>query len=302
MEERIFIDTALCNGCGLCVAVCPYEVLSLAGKTAVFSGEPCFCCGHCQAGCPQQAVRVDGLPATLGLTTLAEREQCPPPGPALAEEVVALMRWRRSCRNYKPDAVAKEILEDLARIGTTAPSGTNSQGWNFIILPERRDLLALGGLCADFFRRLNSLAASSPLRLLSWIFAGDALGRYHRKHLESVAEALRRWDGDRRDLLFHGASAAILVTGRKDASCPAEDALLATANILLAAQAMGLGTCLIGYAVEAIHRSSAIRKSLQLPEDERVYSVIALGFPALHFARPAGRQPITARVVNLAGQ
>jgi nitroreductase/NAD-dependent dihydropyrimidine dehydrogenase PreA subunit len=302
MEGRIFIDTALCNGCGLCVAVCPYRVISFQDRVAEYSGQPCFLCGHCRAVCPQHAVRVDGLPTILGLQMVAEREQCLPPGPDMAEEVVALMRSRRSCRNYKPDAVTPAILEDLARIGTTAPSGTNSQGWNFIILSERRDLLALGGLCADFFRRLNRLAASPPLRLLSRIFAGDALGRYHRQHRESVAEALKEWDEEGRDLLFHGATAAILVTGRKDASCPAEDALLATANILLAAQAMGLGTCLIGYAVEAIARSGAIRRSLQLPADERVYSVIALGHPALGFARPAGRRPIRPRVVNLAGQ
>ena len=56
------------------------------------------------------------------------------------------------------------------------------------------------------------------------------------------------------DRLFHGAAAAILVTGRRQASCPAEDALLATQNILLAAHAMGLGSCLIGFAVEAMRR------------------------------------------------
>ena len=301
MEATVVIDEKLCNGCGLCVAVCPYRVLTVVENLALYRGEPCFGCGHCQAACPRQAVRVEGLAGKLGLKTVSEGEQCLAPSPTRAEEVVALMRSRRSCRNYRPEPVALAILEDLARIGTTAPSGTNSQGWNFLLLPERRDLLALGGLCAEFFRRLNRLAASPPLRLFSRVFAGDALGRYYRQHRQSVTEALRQWDEEGRDLLFHGATAAILVTGKKSASCPAEDALLASANILLAAQAMGLGSCLIGYAVEAIAHSRAIRQSLQLPADERVYSVIALGHPALRFARPAGRRPLTPRVVRLAG-
>lgn len=301
MEATVAINEKLCNGCGLCVAVCPYQAIAVVNILAEYSGEPCFGCGHCQAVCPRQAVRVEGLAVNLGLKTVSEGEQGLAASPALAEEVVNLMRWRRSCRNYRVESVALASLEDLARIGTTAPSGTNSQGWNFLILPERRDLLALGELCAEFFRRLNRLSALPPLRLISRLFAGDALGRYYRQHRESVAVALRQWDEEGRDLLFHGATAAILVTGKKSASCPAEDALLATANILLAAQAMGLGTCLIGYAVEAIAHSRALRRSLQLSADERVYSVIALGHPAVAFARPAGRRPLAPRVVRLAG-
>ena len=300
MEAMVVIDEKLCNGCGLCAAVCPYRAIAVADNVAEYSGEPCFACGHCQAVCPRQAVRVAGLTMKLGLETVRESEQYLAADPALAEEVVKLMRWRRSCRNYRTEPVALATLEDLARIGTTAPSGTNSQGWNFLILPERSDLLALGGLCAEFFRRLNRLAAMPPLRLLSRLFAGDALGCYYRQHRESVALALRQWDEEGRDLLFHGATAAILVTSRKSASCPAEDALLATANILLAAQAMGLGTCLIGYAVEAIAHSRALRRSLRLPLDERVYSVIALGHPAVAFSRPAGRRPLTPKVVRFA--
>ena len=219
MEERIFIDTALCNGAVSVSPSAPMRSLAWRERQRCSAASPAFAVATARRDAhSRRCAWTDCLRLLALLPWRSASSALPRPRPGRGGGPVP---WRRSCRNYKPDAVAKEILEDLARIGTTAPSGTNSQGWNFIILPERRDLLALGGLCADFVRRLNSLAASSPLRLLSWIFAGDALGRYHRKHLESVAEALRRWDGDRRDLLFHGASAAILVTGRKDASCPA---------------------------------------------------------------------------------
>jgi len=74
-----------------------------------------------------------------------------------------------------------------------------------------------------------------------------------------------------------------------------EDALLATQNILLAAHAMGLGTCLIGFAVAAMQRKPAIKEQLQIPADEPIYSVIALGYPDERYERVAGRKSVVPR-------
>ena len=93
--------------------------------------------------------------------------------------------------------------------------------------------------------------------------------------------------------------AAILVTGKKDASCPAEDALLATQNILLAAHAMGLGSCLIGFVVEAMRRDAKLRRQIGIADDEEIYSVIALGYPAVNYLRPANRKVVVPRIVKL---
>jgi nitroreductase len=59
-----------------------------------------------------------------------------------------------------------------------------------------------------------------------------------------------------------------------------EDALLASQNILLGAHSLGLGSFMIGFAFEAIKRDKHIRKLLQIPDEESVSAVIALGYPA----------------------
>jgi nitroreductase len=74
------------------------------------------------------------------------------------------------------------------------------------------------------------------------------------------------------------------------ASCAAEDALLASQNIVLAAHTMGLGTCLVGFAVEAMKRDLSIQESIGIPRNETVYSVIAIGRPDVSYVRPAGRK------------
>jgi len=296
--KQVIIDKERCTGCGICAANCPDRTIHVADGIALHNGTDCLLCGHCRAVCPADAIRLPDQSELLGLATITEKTAVVAPGTTDCAELVALMRSRRSCRNYLPQTVPLDTLVDLVKIGTTAPSGTNSQGWNFVILPTREDLLVLGGLVADYYRKLNRLAANPLLRLAVKYLAGDSLGRYYRNYYVSVAEALREWDEEGTDRLFHGAVAAILVTGRKDASCPAEDALLATENILLAAHAMGLGSCLIGFAVEAMRRTPAMKEKMEIPAAEEIYSVIALGIPAVHYVRPAGRKKVVPRIMR----
>ena len=298
LQEQVIIDVEKCTGCGFCVAICPYRVLAMHDGVAKHNGETCFLCEHCRAVCPSGAITTVGQSAALGLVTVQEKTQIIPPGTGDVSELVALMRSRRSCRRYLDKTVSLDMLLDLVKIGTTAPSGTNSQGWNFVVLPSRRDLLVLGRHVSEYYKKLNRMAENRLLRGLVKIFGDDGLGRYYHNYYASVTEALRQWEEEGRDRLFHGAVAAILVTGRKSASCPAEDALLATQNILLAAHAMGLGSCLIGFAVQAMRRDTSLKKKMEIPADEEIYSVIALGFPAVAFLRPAGRRPVRPRVVR----
>ena len=255
-------------------------------------------CGHCQAVCPSGSLSMDISPL-LGLTRIPERLDALQPGQGDPAELVQLMRSRRSCRHYSERPVELALLEDLVRVGTTAPSGTNSQAWNFTLLPERRDVEVLGEGVAAFFRELNRKAEKPMYRFLARLFAGDVLARYHAEHYEAVAEALREWDETGVDRLFHGATAAILVSAKTAASCPGEDALLATQNILLTAHCLGLGSCLIGYVVEAVRHSRKLRNSLAIPPDEKVHSVIALGYPAIYFREVTGRRAIQPRVLHL---
>ena len=299
--ERIIIDETKCTGCGICVEICPYRAILINEGRAKYVLGDCFLCGHCQAVCLENAVEVVGLETVLGLATLEERLDVIQPGTSDGAELVALMRSRRSCRRYKNKDVSLDLLSDLVKIGTTAPSGTNSQSWGFVILPTREDVLQLGAMTASYYRKLNKMAGNILLRGIVKVTGGDSLGNYYRNYYDSVAEALREWDREGRDRLFHGAPAAILVTGKKDASCPAEDALLASQNILLAAHAMGLGSCLIGFVVEAMRRDKKIKKKMTLLEDEEIYSVIALGYPAVTYHRLAQRNVIEPRILNFAG-
>jgi len=294
------IDPDKCSGCGQCLVVCPDRTITLVAGRAAVTGAHCLGCGHCLATCPSGAVRVGAIAAdSLDFNTFTLEPRWLPWGEFDPARLVQLLASRRSCRNYQDKPVSRELLLDLVKAGTTAPSGTNSQGWTFTILAKRQQVAELGGRIAGFFTRLNRLAANPGARFFHRLFGGDALGKYYRRYYHSIAEGLREWREEGRDLLFHGAPALIVVGSRPEASCPAEDALLATQNILLTAHAAGLGSCLIGYAVAALEREPSLKDDLGIPREEKVYAVIALGWPSEKYQRLSGRKAAVIRFVGV---
>ena len=295
-ENRIEIDRDICNGCGLCVIVCPTGTMSLREDKATASGGESIFCGHCEAVCPQDAIRIHEIDKEMSqYKTFTTEKQWLPPGKYNTSLLVQLMASRRSCRNFTDQPVERALLEDLMKIGITAPSGTNSQSWTFTILPQKKAVQTFAERVASFFERLNTTAKKTLLRLFLKLIGKGELDAYYHGYYRKVKEAIEEWHGSGKDPLFHGSTAAILVGSKPGASCPAEDALLATQNILLAAHSMGLSSCLIGYAVAAMKKDPSIQRSIGIPAEEEIHAVIALGYPDEAYQRITGRKKVTPR-------
>ena len=298
MDEHIpvVIDPALCSGCGSCIGVCPFENISLIDDQAEFKGDTCISCGHCAAACQEGAIRVPDIDEGMGQykTFTADRRWLPH-GHYDIVGLVRLMGSRRSCRSFIDRPVDHSILEDLVKIGITAPSGTNSQQWTFTLVPTRTAVTVFANNISSFFKKLNAMAEKTFLRTALRLIGKDELDKYYRHHYPIVRRAIEEWEESGKDKLFHGAAAAIIVGSKPGAACPSEDSLLATQNILLAAHSMGLGSCLIGFAVSAIKEAPEIKRAIGVPADETVYAVIALGYPDESYETVTGRKKVQLR-------
>jgi nitroreductase/Pyruvate/2-oxoacid:ferredoxin oxidoreductase delta subunit len=291
------IDEGLCTGCGLCVQICPSKALSMQNGKAAVTGKQSLNCGHCMAICPEGAITVEAIDDSMSrfVSFSADRKWLPY-GEFDTAQLVRLMASRRSCRSYLDKPVAREILEDLVKIGCTAPSATNCQCWTFTLLPSRQAVMVLSKSVRDFYVKLNSRAENYSLRMFMKLVGKPELDRYYRQYYDFVKEGMAEFDRSGIDRLFHGAPSVIVVGCKPGASLPKEDAMLAAQNILLAAHSMGLGSCLIGWAVEAMSNDRKLQRAIGIPDEETVYAVIALGYPNEMYKRQAGRKKPVVRV------
>ena len=66
-------------------------------------------------------------------------------------ELLQAIKERRTIRRFKPEPVAKELLEKLIKAAMWAPSAMNTQPWKFIVLTgqARRELVSIAEGCID---------------------------------------------------------------------------------------------------------------------------------------------------------
>jgi len=54
------VDEAKCTGCGICLTVCPHEVLEMNGASVrIRERDACMECGACNRNCPTGAIVVE---------------------------------------------------------------------------------------------------------------------------------------------------------------------------------------------------------------------------------------------------
>jgi len=63
------LDCEKCNGCGMCLIVCPHDVFAMEGRKAIIQDkDACMECGACEMNCPEGAIRVkSGVGCAAGI-------------------------------------------------------------------------------------------------------------------------------------------------------------------------------------------------------------------------------------------
>jgi len=102
----------------------------------------------------------------------------------------------------------------------------------------------------------------------------------------------------RHESIFYGAPLVVLISMPKDAD-GGLDAGIAAANLAIAAQSMGLGSCIIGLAAAAFSGSKGFQmaRQVQWPDDHEFAISVAIGHPAIT-KEPHERHPEKVRFIN----
>jgi|TARA_B110000003_G_scaffold138088_2_gene139811 nitroreductase len=193
-----------------------------------------------------------------------------------------LVKQRRSIRGYKPDAVSKEIIDEIIEIAKRAPSSMNTQPWHFHVIT---------GDPLEQIRKGNTERMLAGASVDREIKMGHGYEGIHRDRQVEIAIQLfsameiERDDKERRqDWVMRGfrqfdAPVSIVVTLDKALEHDTVghfDLGAATYGLVLAAWTKGLGSVING---QGIMQSSVVREFANIPEDEVIMTCVAMGYP-----------------------
>lgn len=197
--------------------------------------------------------------------------------------VIEAIKRRRSARSYKPDPVPREMIEAIIDAGNWAPTGLNQQCWRFVVVEE------------DAFRRKLAAAALPTWQkaIDSWIgsqndqiraYLTDLFSRCLGWPPQPYEEMLRR-GRDLAEGMYWGAPVIIFCIGTA-----AQECAMVCQNMMLAATALGLGSCCVGFGARVTHDEEIV-EALELKENEKIYGPIVVGYPEIYPDAPPKKPP-----------
>src|SRR4030042_51834 len=66
------------------------------------------------------------------------------------DSLLALVKRRRTIRKFKPDPIPDEYIDNIIEVARWAPSGFNTQPWEFIVIKDRELKEELAQLSAEY--------------------------------------------------------------------------------------------------------------------------------------------------------
>ena len=152
-------------------------------------------------------------------------------------DLYTALQNRRSIRKYKPDPVPRELLKKVLESARLAPSWANKQCWSFIVVEDEK--------------KQEKLAAT--------LHEGNPAA----KAVKQAPVTITACADPSASGTIDGKEYYLLDTG------------LAIQQLMLAAQAEGLGTCWVAWFDE-----KAAREVINVPQQQKIVALTPLGFPA----------------------
>ncbi len=253
-QHQVKIDTEKCIGCGLCAKICVAHNITIHHKKARTVSDDCILCGHCTAVCPKKAVTISGYKAQ-SIEKQAEIRLNP-------DEVLEVIRFRRSIRKFKQEKIPKEVIRQILEAGRLTHTAKNMQDVSFVVIDKEKSRVE--HMAVDVFKKAQ-------------------------KFLSLISPVARNRQIDDHFFFFNAPLVIVILAENKT------NGILAAQNMEFVAEANGLGVLYSGFFTMAANASRKIKKALKVPKGKRAAMTLVLGYPDVRFLRSVPRKKLDAR-------
>ncbi|QYZ79924.1 nitroreductase family protein [Methanofollis formosanus] len=186
--------------------------------------------------------------------------------PTEVEMVLAAIRGRRSIRAYEERPLDEETVTTIIDAGIHAPTAMGLQPWRFIVVRDRGLMKQISDYCKPVLRTMLEGATDETATVFRELLS--------RENFE----------------IFYGAPVLVLVLGDRKNPYSTYDCTLCAGTMMLAAHAMGIGSCWIG-AAGPVAGSHELMKMLEVPAGYEIIAPLIFGYPGEHPGMPARAEP-----------
>lgn len=180
-------------------------------------------------------------------------------------EALEAIMTRRSTRNYQDKPVEQDKLDKILEAGRQAPSGGNNQTSHLFVIRSREVLDRLIGMTEKAFARVDT--DENTYASLRHAVEASKKGGY---------------------VFCYNAPVLIAVANRKDYGNNIADCSCVIENMMVAANALDLGSCWINQLkwLNGDPEITEYFRGFGMREDERIYGAVIIGYPATDTGLP----------------
>ena len=282
----VSINKDECTTCGTCVERCACFSENNGEIIAAADENNCILCGHCVSLCPTGAI----AHSQMDMDNFIELEG---DIKISTDDFVDFIRRRRSHRRFSDKPVPKEVLEKLVDVCRYAPTGSNVQNVEILILQDPDKIKRLSDLTMESFEKAHAMLEQ---RAKAMTEAGKEVPPSMQYSLEVLRMRNERMAAREpgRDTVFHKAPVVWIFHSPEATSAPKDNGVIASTTVAMTAMTMGLESTYIGiFEMAASYRP--IVEELNLPPGHKIFSVLIMGYPSWTYHRTIDRKPINVR-------
>ncbi len=296
-KGEISINKELCTGCGKCVDVCKDFSLTIIDQKAAISNHAvfgCIGCGHCMAICPTGAIQVTGRTISpVDLFTLPPlTETC------RFEPLINLLNRRRSVREFLDKPVEQDIIDKILRAAVTSPMGLPPSDVNVLILDSKEKNRKFAYDYCEYLKKMRWFAAPW-FQTIMRPFWGKANAEMLRDFIKPLFDTYIGNMDKGVNVVSYDAPLAMYFYGSPYTD-PADPVIAAT-TAMYAAEALGLGTCMLGGIHPLIQNgreAKKFRKEHGIRYKSREGLFVIFGYPAVEYTKGIRRTFASTTFMN----
>ncbi len=276
----IKINENLCKDCGICVMECIHNRKKPYTNHVDHDFKFCNSCLHCYAICPENAIELD----KNFINKNREREIIN------YKDFIFHLQQRRSTRRFADKHLPEELLDDLLNAANYIPSGGNNQEVKITVLENKVKQAELRKEIINYYNKMFRISKNRFLRALLKVIGSKKVKEsmnddFFLEKLQDMQEKFKI-----RDLAFYNAPVVLFFHSRRLLPTAKEDAILAAYNIALTAETLGLGSCFVSMAKQAMVSRDKCKDIVQIDRKDHIFAVLVVGYPVAKYRRVVYRE------------